>query len=138
MRLSDAEWTVMAALWEESPRTARDVHSAVSGDTEWSYSTVRTLLGRLAEKDAVRFDRDGNRLLYRATLTEDDAQRSALRSLVDRAFGGRFGSLVQHMVDDRALSDGERRALARMLEDEARPRRKGRRVRSRGTGRKRR
>ena len=59
MRLSDAEWTVMAALWEESPRTARDVHSAVSGDTDWSYSTVRTLLGRLAEKDAVRFPRLG-------------------------------------------------------------------------------
>ena len=136
MRLSDAEWTVMAALWEESPRTARDVHSAVSGDTDWSYSTVRTLLGRLAEKDAVRFERDGNRLLYRATVTEGDAQRSALRSRVDRAFGGRFGSLVQHMVDDRELSDGERRALARMLEDASGPRRKGARSSTRSRRRR--
>mgnify|MGYP001801868063 CR=1 FL=1 len=120
----------MAALWEESPRTARDVHSAVAGDTDWSYSTVRTLLGRLAEKDAVRFEREGNRLLYRATVTEGDAQRSALRSLVDRAFGGRFGSLVQHMVDDRALSEDERRALADLLRAE--PRSTPRNTRARG------
>lgn len=117
----------MLTLWAESPRTAREVHSAVAAETDWSYSTVRTLLGRLAEKGALGVAKDGNRLLYRAAVSEGEARRSALRSLVDRAFGGRFGSLVQHLVDDRALSSDERAELVRLLRKAERPRGKGRR-----------
>lgn len=120
MRLSDTEWTVMDALWTRAgASTARDVLGDVQATTDWSYSTVRTLLGRLVEKGAVADARRGNLLEYRPLVSASEARRSALRSLVDRAFGGRVATLVQHLTEDERLSTREREEIARMLaEDE--------------------
>lgn len=120
MRLSDTEWTVMVSLWaRDRASTAREVLEDVEAGTEWSYSTVRTLLGRLVEKGAVADARRGNQLEYRPLVSEGEARRSALRSLVDRAFGGRVTSLVQHLSEDAVLSEADRVELARMLRDAA-------------------
>lgn len=120
MRLSDTEWTAMQALWEDAPATAREVHGRVVGATEWSYSTLRTILRRLEEKGAVASTMRGQQALYEPQVTREVARRSALTSLVDRAFGGRLGSLVQHLAGDASLSAAEREELARMLAGEDR------------------
>jgi BlaI family penicillinase repressor len=129
MRLSDAEWTVMQPVWERSPATARDVHAAVEEASGWSYSTVRTLLTRLVEKGALIEGKRGNQVLYTANVSRDAARRSALRSLVERAFGGRLGSLVAHMAEEEQLSTSERAALAKLLEGGEPPARKPRKRR---------
>jgi BlaI family penicillinase repressor len=46
MELGDAEWTVMNAVWERAPASARDVLEIVEPDTRWAYSTVKTLLAQ--------------------------------------------------------------------------------------------
>lgn len=118
MRLNDSEWTVMQAVWAgDGPVTARQVHAAVEDATDWSYSTVRTLLTRLAEKGAVSEERQGKQLVYAPTLERDEARRSALRSLVDKAFGGAFGTLVQHLAEEERLSEKERAELVRLLDE---------------------
>ena len=117
MKLNDSEWTVMQALWaQDGAVTARDVHAAVEAETEWSYSTVRTLLSRLAAKDAVAEDRRGKQLVYAPRLPRDDARRSAVRSLLDKAFGGTFGSLVQHIAEEERRSPRDRAELQRLLD----------------------
>jgi|GEM_PF-267458 len=117
MRFSDTEWTVLLPLWERAPATAREVHAAVGDTNDWSYSTVRTLLARLVQKGALAEGRRGNQVLYTPLVTRTEAQRSALHSLVQRAFGGRFGSLVQHLFEAERLSPAERRELERALDD---------------------
>ena len=51
--ISDSEWTVMEALWENSPQTASAVAKALQETTGWAENTVRTLLTRLLEKRAL-------------------------------------------------------------------------------------
>ena len=116
--LTDAEWRVMEPLWRENPRTVRAVAEELSSDTGWAYSTVKTLLARLAEKGAVTFEVEGNARLYSPALTRRDARRAAVRALVRRAFGGATGGLVHHLVGDERLSARDRRELERMLREE--------------------
>ena len=124
LKLSDAEWTVMQAVWAGAPASARDVLDRVGRDTEWAYTTVKTLLARLVEKDALSVRMRGNVSLYEPLITKRQAQVAALRSLVEKAFDGTFGSLVHHLIAEEKLSSRDRRALARMLEEADR---KGRR-----------
>ena len=124
LKLSDAEWTVMQAVWAGSPASARDVLDRVGHDTGWAYTTVKTLLARLVEKDAVSVRMRGNVSLYEPLITRRQAQVSALRSLVEKAFDGTFGSLVHHLITEEKLSSRDRRALARMLEEADRKERK--------------
>lgn len=120
MRFSDSEWTVMQAVWDgaesEDAVTARDVHGAVVRETDWTYSTVRTLLTRLVGKGALTARKRGQKTEYVHEVGRDVARRSALRSLVERAFDGRVDALASHLADERSLSARERRTLKRLLE----------------------
>jgi len=117
LKLSDAEWTVMRAVWARTPASARDVLEHAEGETEWAYTTVKTLLARLVEKGAVSMRMRGNVSLYEPRVTMRQARIAALRSLVDRAFDGTFGTLLQHLIAEEKLSPRDRAALARMIED---------------------
>ena len=48
IRLTQAEWSVMEYLWEEGPRTGREITERMARRCGWSRSTTLTLLGRLA------------------------------------------------------------------------------------------
>lgn len=122
MRLSETEWRVMNVLWDHGPRSARQVLDEVGDATEWAYTTVKTILSRLAEKGAVSVSMRGNASVYAPEVTRDDARRSALRGLLDRAFDGTFGSLIHHLVEDETLTAGDRRELRTLLEEDRRAR----------------
>jgi BlaI family penicillinase repressor len=117
MRLSDAEWTVMQAVWNRAPASARDVLDDVGEETGWAYTTVKTLLARLVEKGALSEGRQANVNIYEPRITRDEARGSALRSLLDRAFDGTFGSLFQHLIKEERLSARDVRTLERMLQE---------------------
>jgi BlaI family transcriptional regulator, penicillinase repressor len=117
MRLSDAEWTVMRAVWNRAPASARDVLDEVGEETGWAYTTVKTLLARLVEKGALSEGRQANVNIYEPRITRNEARGSALRSLLDRAFDGTFGSLFQHLIKEERLSARDVRTLERMLHE---------------------
>lgn len=137
MRLNDSEWTVMNALWAACDRsqgeaTAREVHDRIVDETEWAYTTVRTLLARLIEKGAVAERKDGHQCVYRPLLSCEDARRSAVRSLLERAFDGTVGSLLVHLAGSESLSPRERERLQSLVDEAAAPKRsatKGRKSR---------
>ncbi len=111
MKLSEAEWKVMDVVWAQSPASARQVCEALVAETGWAYSTVKTLLTRLAGKGAVTFTMRANTRWFEPALSRTRAQRSALKSLLDRAFDGTFGSLVHHLTQEEHLSPEDRATL---------------------------
>jgi BlaI family penicillinase repressor len=117
LKLSDAEWTVMRAVWVQAPASARDVLDRVGRDTGWAYTTVKTLLARLVEKGALGVRMKGNVSLYEPRVTRLQARARAVRALVDRAFDGTFGTLLHHIITEEKLSAKDRATLARMLNE---------------------
>ena len=115
MKLSDSEWTVMNAVWAGSPASARDVLERTVDETHWAYTTVKTTLARLVEKGVLAERKRANTSLYDPLVTRDQARHSAVRLLLDKAFDGAFGPLLQHLVAKEKLSRKDRRKLAAML-----------------------
>lgn len=54
-----AEWKVLHAVWEGSKLSAMEVVERVAEDSDWSVSTVKTLLARLVRKGYLRTKRVG-------------------------------------------------------------------------------
>ncbi len=70
--LGDLERAVMDVLWtaaEDRLMTVREVHEALVGDRDVAYTTVMTVLDRLARKDVVTQERDGRAFRYRPRAT---------------------------------------------------------------------
>lgn len=112
----------MNALWERHPASAREVSEAVRAQTGWAYTTVRTLLSRLAAKGAVKARHEGNASVYEPLLSRKQARRSAVRSLLERAFGGSVAPFVQFLVAEERLSKRDREAILDALRREERSR----------------
>jgi len=119
MRLSDAEWRLMEALWKGAPASARELLERLGRKTGWAYTTVKTMLTRLAEKGAVSEEMEGNVARYQPKVTRLAARRTAVRALVERAFGGAYGAFVHHLVEGGPLSDRERAKLRKLLAEDA-------------------
>ena len=117
MKLTNSEWQIMNSLWEKHPATARGIAGRLPEEVKWAYTTIRTLLARLVTKGAVNEYKEGNTSLYEPILTRDKARRSAVKTLVNQAFDGAFGPLVQFLVDDPNLSKKQRQALTKALQE---------------------
>lgn len=105
----------MNALWVAAPCTAREVLEQLDPATDWAYSTVKTVLDRLERKGIVVADRSRRARRFQPAVSRDDARGDAIRGLLERAFEGTLGNLVQHLMGTGPLDPKERRVLERVL-----------------------
>lgn len=103
-RISESEFLVLEALWDDAPLTATDVADRVGPSNGWTLATVKTLLSRLVQKAAVRAEADGRRFLYHPLIARADHAQIESQRLVDRLFGGRVGPLVAHLAERADLT----------------------------------
>lgn len=117
IRISDAEWDVMEEVWSRGASVAADVIAALASKREWNPSTIRTMLARLVEKGALKYEVDGARYIYRAAVTRRRCVRDESRSFLDRVFGGDVGSLLVHYVRESKVKPEDVEALRRLLDE---------------------
>ena len=108
----------MEALWDcDAPVSAQDIFDTVAGPRQWSLATVKTLLSRLVQKQAVATRPDGRRFLYSPLIVRADYVGGESRRLVDRLFGGRAASLVAHLAQSEALSEDDLSEIEQLLKE---------------------
>src|SRR5688572_27570845 len=115
--LTETEWRVMNVLWASGPATTRAIHERVHAETGWAYTTLKTLLERLAAKGAVTAQREGGADVYTAAVPRARARGTAVRRLLARAFGGAAGELAHFLIGTERLSAKERSELRRLLDE---------------------
>src|SRR5512144_284242 len=114
--LTAAELRVMKALWEVGTGTVAEVRAELGKrGQELAYTTVMTLLGRLAAKGAVVVDRAREPFVYRAAHRRESVLRDRLREFVREVFDGNADSLVLNLVEDESLTRAELRAIEKRI-----------------------
>lgn len=116
-RISEAEHAVMEVLWERSPLTATEVCEMVCRERDWSLPTVKTLLSRLVQKEAIETRPDGRRFLYSPLLDRADYVGEESQRLVDRLFGGRAAPLFAHLAEAEALTPDDIAEIEALLKE---------------------
>ena len=92
---------MLAPLWRLGPLSARDLIDAVKTRQAWGDATVKTLLGRLMRKGAIRSERAEGRQRYHAAVSRVDYVDAEVQGLLDRLFGGRPEGLAAHLAERR-------------------------------------
>lgn len=91
--LGELERAVMAQLWAApAPLTVREVHDRL--DRELAYTTVMTVLGRLAKKGVVSQERDGKAYRYTAAATREQLAASIMLDALGDVGEDRTAALV--------------------------------------------
>ena len=88
----------MKILWRDGECSVKAITAVLSEVKITAYTSVQTMCKIMAEKGYVEFRKDGRAFLYSAVLSETDAQQSALKTLLNRFFGGSSQLLTQHLM----------------------------------------
>ena len=118
MLLGPLEQRVMAHLWQVGPATVGEVLDALNGPAKrkLAYTTVMTILVRLAEKGYATRTREDRHFRYAAAFAEDalgaEIGRRELRRLLERHGANTLAGFAADLVGSDADLVTRLRALA--------------------------
>lgn len=115
VELTQAEWRVIKAVWENEPCTAPVIREKLFKATQWTYSTVRTLMDRMVVKGVLAAKREGKMTIYNSIVTRAQAQKGELLYTLKNAFNGALTPMVQCLLDNNDVDAGELTKLEALI-----------------------
>jgi len=84
--LGDLEHRIMEVLWTtDQPMSVRDVHEVLLGEGKIAYTTVMTVLDRLAKKDVVSRYQESRAWIYRPARSKAEFMAGELGQVLNEA-----------------------------------------------------
>jgi BlaI family transcriptional regulator, penicillinase repressor len=113
-QIGDLEADVMSVVWEKGQATVQDVQQALQPHRALAYTTVMTVMSRLAEKGLLQRTKSGRAYIYSAASPQEKTAGSLLHSLVHRLYAGATGKAIAQLLEtEDNVDDAE---LARLEE----------------------
>jgi len=109
--LAPLELDCMSALWPMGEGTVREIRERLAPLRPRAYTTIMTIMDRLARKGVVERRKVGRAYLYRPNLSAADARAHALESVVKSFFGGSKGAVLEQL-EGSTQRDAEEAASA--------------------------
>ncbi|MEZ5399130.1 MAG: BlaI/MecI/CopY family transcriptional regulator [Bryobacteraceae bacterium] len=91
------ELACLRILWDLGEGSVREVRTEICKEKPLAYTTVMTVLDRLAARGAVDRRKQGRAFVYIPVLDRREARAAAVRQLVDRYFGGSIEELQAYL-----------------------------------------
>src|SRR5687767_1424774 len=117
--LGPLEFKLLRILWKHDSLTAPQVleaHNQQSA-THLAYTTVMTLLGRLADKGVLKVNRERQPYRFSAAITREQMLRQRVRDFVNVFFEGEPFDLAVRLVEDTPLSEESVEKLEDLLRE---------------------
>ena len=115
--LGETEMEVLHHVWDLGRATVADVQACILHERKVAYTTVMTVMKKLADKGYLQFEKDGTTYVYSAARTAEEVQRSLVDDLVSKVFRGSTLALVQTLVGHEDLTGAERREIKHLIDE---------------------
>ncbi|PEW11671.1 BlaI/MecI/CopY family transcriptional regulator [Bacillus cereus] len=117
-KISEAELEIMKVLWSSSPQTANEIIEELEDAMDWKPKTIRTLINRLVQKEAVAYHQDKGRMYaYYPLVSQDNYLQVETKSLLKRFCGAAFKPLLVNFLKEEKLSSEDINELKRILDE---------------------
>jgi predicted transcriptional regulator len=119
--MGELEAEVMECVWDLGSASVKDVHRCLSEQREIAYTTVMTVMTRLATKGLLTSRPEGRAYVYQAVSSREDYCAGMVRGFMSEMLGEADRAVLANFVDsvterDRAQLD----MLAEIIEQKRR------------------
>jgi predicted transcriptional regulator len=115
-QLGETEMEVLHHVWDLGEATVADVRERVLKERDVAYTTIMTVMKKLADKGYLQYHKEGRTYVYAPAQEPDKVQHSLLRRLMESVFEGSPKALVQTLVQHENLSEHERDEIRQMID----------------------
>lgn len=98
--LAPLELDCMNTLWPMGQGTVREIRDRLAERRPRAYTTIMTIMDRLARKGIVERRKVGRAYMYRPHLSAEEARTQALGQVIENFFGGSREALLAHLSGD--------------------------------------
>jgi len=95
--LAPLELDCMSRLWQLGEGTVRQIRDNLAATRPRAYTTILTIMDRLAHKGFVTRRKMGRAFLYLPNLTQDEARGRALARVVEHFFEGSYETMANYL-----------------------------------------
>ena len=106
-KISDSEWEIMKIIWQNDSITSTKIINELQEKTNWKASTIKTLINRLLNKEAISFTKKGKEYYYFSIVSEEECIREESKSFLNKVFNGSLNSMVVNFVKSQKLTKDE-------------------------------
>ena len=100
--LAPLELDCMNTLWPIGEGTVREIRDQLAPRRPRAYTTIMTIMDRLARKGIVERRKKGRAYIYRPTLSIESARTHALGQIVESFFGGSREIAAAYLRDENS------------------------------------
>lgn len=123
--LSETQLEIMNVVWDRAEVSVSEIWEVLRDRRPLARNTVLTLVSRLEERGYLRHRALGKTFLYSAVVGREKTLGGMVKRLVETAFEGSAEGLVLALLQERGVTQEERKRILAMIR-EADLRRKGR------------
>ncbi len=116
MKITEAEWSVLEALWEREAASLKELTDALTPTQSWNKKTVFTYLTRMETKGLVKIDRSKERP-YSAAITKEECARHEREELCSKVYGGATGDMIAAFLKESKITKDDISYLKKLLDD---------------------
>lgn len=98
MTISNAEWEIMRVVWTKGQTTSAEIIDVLNQKTQWTASTVKTLLKRLVDKGYLKAKKNGRQFLYSASFSEEESINKQADELFAKFCQRKHTAILEHLL----------------------------------------
>jgi BlaI family penicillinase repressor len=104
---TESELEILQIIWEKEQCTVRDVHEVLEKTKDAGYTTTLKLMQIMHDKGLVERDTSAKTHLYKALITREQAQNTALDKIISTVFKGSASQLIMQALSSKKSSKEE-------------------------------
>lgn len=121
--MGDLEAEIMECVWELGPSSVKDVHRCLLERREIAYTTVMTVMSRLAVKGLLASRTEGRAYIYEAVADREAYCADVVRSFMSEMLADADKAVLSRFVESVTDHDkGQLDMLAQIIEEKRRER----------------
>ncbi len=105
--LGDLETDIMGIVWNMKQATVKDVFEVMYERRRLAYTTIMTVMNRLAVKKILTQDKSTVPYVYTPAVERDQIAHSMVDEVVDRVMDGSSTAVISYLMDRGTMSKDE-------------------------------
>jgi len=104
---TESELEILQVIWQKGQCTVREVHEVLEKTKDAGYTTTLKLMQIMHDKGLVERDTSAKTHLYKAIITREQAQSTAVNKIISTVFNGSSSQLIMQVLSNKQSSKEE-------------------------------
>jgi BlaI family transcriptional regulator, penicillinase repressor len=111
----ELELSILQTVQKLGRTNVRDVYASLG--SEGSYTTIMTVMSRMADKGELMREKEGKQYFYWIESSNQAPSKNILQRIQDKIFGGKSTAMVSYLLEaDQEISDQELAEIEKLIQ----------------------